>query len=73
MIPPEYDALGLRAVYERRSGLGRSRLQRTTTTGLISCDAGGHWLVSLRAGNKRQRWRTEVESLQSSSPRGVLM
>ena len=33
----------------------RSRLQRTTTTGLISCDAGEHCLVSFRAGNKRQR------------------
>ena len=33
----------------------RSRLQRTTTTGLISCDAGEHCLVSLRAGNKLQR------------------
>ena len=48
MILPEY---GLRALCECRSGLGRSRLQRTTTTGLISCDAGEHWLVSLRAGN----------------------
>ena len=37
-------------------GLTRgSRLQRTTTTGLISCDAGEHCVVSLRAGNKRQR------------------
>ena len=73
MIPPECDAFGWRALCDCRSGLGRSRLQRTTTTGLISCDAGEHWLVSLRAGNKRQRWRTEVESLQSSSLRGVLM
>ena len=38
----------------------------STTTGLISCDAGEHCLVSLRAGNKRQRWRTEMKSLQSS-------
>ena len=71
MMPLVFDALGLRAVCECRLGLGRSRLQ--TTTGLISCDAGEHWLVSLRAGNKRQRWRTEMESLQSSSSRGVLM
>ena len=73
MIPLEYDAFGLQSVYECRLGLGRSRLQRTTTTGLISCNAGEHWLVSLRAGNERERWRTEMESLQSSSPRGVLI
>ena len=35
--------------------LRRSRVQRTTTTGLISCDVGEHCLVSLRAANKRQR------------------
>ena len=33
----------------------RCRLHRTTTTGLISCDAGEHSLVLLRAGNKRQK------------------
>ena len=33
----------------------RSRFQRTTTTGLILCVVGEHCLVSLRAGNKRQR------------------
>ena len=33
----------------------RSRFQRTTTPGLISCDAGEHCLVLLRAGNKRQQ------------------
>ena len=73
MIPLRYDALGLQAVYECRLGLKRSSLQRTTTTGLISCDAGEHCLDSLRAGNKRQRRRTEMETLQSSSPREVLM
>ena len=35
-----YNELGLQVVYD--IGLRRSRLQRTTTTGLISCDAGGH-------------------------------
>ena len=38
-----------------RLGLMRSYLQLTTTTGLISCDAGEHCLDSLRAGNERQR------------------
>ena len=33
----------------------RNSLQRTTTTGLISCDAGEQCHVSLRAGNMRQR------------------
>ena len=56
-----------------RLGLRRSYAQRTTTTGLISFDAGEHCIDSLRAGNKRQRWRTDTQSLQSSSPRGVLM
>ena len=43
MIPLEYDAFGLQSVYECRLGLRRSRLQRTTTTGLISCNAGEHF------------------------------
>ena len=43
----------------------RSRLQRTTTTGLISCDAGGDC--------QRSEDSVEVESLQTSSPRGVLL
>ena len=71
MIPLEYDAFGLQSVYGL--GLGRSCLQRTTTTGLLSCNAGEHWLVSLRAGHEREWWRTDMESLQSSSPGGVLM
>ena len=69
----EYNELGLQAVYGCRLGSKRSRKQRTTTTGLISCDAGEHCLHSLRVGNERQRWRTEMETLQSSSLRGVLM
>ena len=54
----------------------RSHLQRTTTTGLISRDAGEHCLVFLRAGNKRQRsedfplrWNRCSHHLQ----RGVLL
>ena len=53
----------------------RSYLQLTTTTGLISCDAGEHCLDSLRAGNERQRWEDiplRRNALQSSSLRGVL-
>ena len=59
-----------------RLGLMRSYLQLTTTTGLISCDAGEHCLDSLRAGNERQRLEDiplRRKTLQSSSPRGVLM
>ena len=59
-----YNELGLQAVYGYRSGPKRSRIQRTTTTGLILCDAGEHCLASLHAGNERQRWRTEIETLQ---------
>ena len=54
----------------------RSYLQLTTTTGLISCDAGEHCLDSLRAGNERQRYEDiplRRKTLQSSSPIGVLM
>ena len=61
-------------MYGYRLGVRKSYLQRTTTNGLISCAAG---LVSLRAGNKRQRVEdissTEMESLQTSSPRGVVL
>ena len=67
----KYNVLGLQAVYGYRSVSKRSRNQRTTRTGLISCDAGEHCLDSLHARNERQRWRTEIETLQSSSPRGV--
>ena len=69
----EYNELGLQVVYGSRVGLSKSRIRRTTTTGLISCDASEHCLDSLHARNERQRWRTETKSLQSSSPRGVLM
>ena len=51
-IPLKYAAFGNSSV---RLGLMRSYLQLTTTTGLISCDAGEHCLDSLRAGNERQR------------------
>ena len=54
----------------------RSYLQLTTTTALNSCDAGEHCLDSLRAGNERQRYEDiplRRKTLQSSSPRGVLM
>ena len=56
-----------------RLGLRKSYFQRTTTTGLISCRGGEHWLVSLRARSERQRRRTEMKSLQPSSPKRVLM
>ena len=68
-----YNELGLQVVNGYRSGSNRSRIQRTTTIGLISCDADEHCLDSLHVGNERQRWKTGMETLQSSSPRGVLM
>ena len=46
-----------------RLGLMRSHLQLTTTTGLISCDAGEHCLDSLRAGNERQRCSPKTENV----------
>ena len=52
-IPLKYAAFGNSSLV--RLGLVRSYLQLTTTTGLISCDAGEHCLDSLRAGNERQR------------------
>ena len=69
----KYNELGLQAVHGCRLGSKRSRIQRTMTTGLISCHAGELCLDSLHAGNERQRWRTEMETLQTSSPRRVLM
>ena len=52
-IPLKYAEFGNSSLV--RLGLMRSYLQLTTTTGLISCDAGEHCLDSLRAGNERQR------------------
>ena len=52
------DTSGVRRAWVARIQIGlkrRSRLQHTTMTGLISCDAGEHCLVSWPAGNKRQR------------------
>ena len=68
----KYNELGLQAVYEHRSGSKRSRIQRTTTTVLISCDADQRCLAWLHARNERQRWKTEIDTLQSSSQWGVL-
>ena len=52
-IPLKYAEFGNSSLV--RLGLMRSYLQLTTTTGLISCDAGEHCLDSLRVGNERQR------------------
>ena len=73
-IPLKYDEFGNSSLV--RLGLMRSYLQLTTTTGLISCDAGEHCLDSLHTGHERQRYEDiplRRKTLQSSSPRGVLM